>query len=130
MSHGLVDPCFFEKGNAKIVVGVHVVGIDFQRFLVMRDGLVDPSATGQDNAEVVVGSCVARRFGHRVFPNREIAPVIHVALESEDSECDACKQHESTADELCRPQGNRPATDKPPARHISAHHQARHQRRQ
>ena len=43
------------KASAQVVVGLRVVGLDFQGLPVMGDGLVDLSAAGQAKAEVVVG---------------------------------------------------------------------------
>ena len=41
--------------HPEVVVGLHVVGLDFQGLPVMGDGLVDLPAAGQGVAEVVVG---------------------------------------------------------------------------
>ena len=55
MGDGLVDLSAPGQGDAKVVVGIGVVGLDFQRLLVMGDGLVDLSPLRQGEAEVVVG---------------------------------------------------------------------------
>ena len=43
------------QSQAEVVVGLGVVGLDFQGLLVMGDGLVDLPEAGQSHAEVVVG---------------------------------------------------------------------------
>ena len=42
-------------GVTQVVVGLGVVGLDFQRLLIMGDGRVDLSALRHGNAEVIVG---------------------------------------------------------------------------
>ena len=43
----LVDPSALRQSDAEVVVGLGVVGLDFQGLLVMRDRLVDPSAAAK-----------------------------------------------------------------------------------
>ncbi len=55
MDDGLVDLSAPGQRHAQVVVGLGVVGLDFQGLAVMGDGLVDLPAAGQQSAEVVVG---------------------------------------------------------------------------
>ena len=47
MGDGLVDLPAAGQSYAEVVVGLGVVGLDFQRLPVMGDGLVDLPAAGQ-----------------------------------------------------------------------------------
>ena len=40
----------------RLIVGLRVVGLDFQRLLEMGDGLVDPSAAGQPTPRLLWAS--------------------------------------------------------------------------
>ena len=55
MGDRLVDLSAAGQSQAEVVVGLRVVGLDFQGLLVMGDGLVDLAAAGQSDTEVVVG---------------------------------------------------------------------------
>ena len=47
MGDRLVDLSAAGQGDAEVVVGIRIVGLDFQGLLVMGNGLVDPSVAGQ-----------------------------------------------------------------------------------
>ena len=55
MGNGLVQLTAVAQAESQVVVGIGVVGLDFQGLLVMGDGLVGLPAAGQYVAEVVVG---------------------------------------------------------------------------
>ena len=55
MGDGLVDLSAAGQSDTEVVVGLGVVGLDFQGLLVMGDGLVDLSAAGQDASQGCCG---------------------------------------------------------------------------
>ena len=79
MGDGLIDLSAAGQSDAEVVVGLGIVGLDFQRLLIMGDGLVDLSAAGQRQAEVIVGHpAVGIRVDRRPIERFDVG--VHPAL--------------------------------------------------
>ena len=55
MGYGLIDLSPAGQRQSEVVVGLGVLGLDFQGLAVMGYGLIDLSAIGQGHAQVAVG---------------------------------------------------------------------------
>ena len=90
---------------AKVVVGVCVVGLEFQGRPEMRDGLVDLAVAGQSDAEAEVGAWMTRPLRDAILPEENIITIIVVSLPGEDGQRETNTAQQATENRCPPPRG-------------------------